>query len=438
MIAGISSARTTKVSRRTPIATVAPIWISSSSGSRVRVAKVPARISPAPVTTPPVATSARSVPSRVPWTRRLLAHPGHQEDVVVDAERDQEDEGEQGEVEGDPFAAELGEGEGREAEACRRRRGRRSRSGRAAPRSPAAPPPGSARRRAGPAARSAGCRGRWSARRPSSPPAGRRAGRRGEIACRRSRICFDLFGRFARVRVAVEDQDHQPPIRTRSSAGTGIASRTESRSASPRSPSPLRRPGRPRSAARRGRAGSVRSAPRCLRSSWSAWSRPGRSRSCRGGRGCRAARTRRPAMTSSDDRPRAAARPAPRSPPSGSAPRAAPPPRAGQKARSPSTASRAGRRVKAEQTITAMPIARIGPSQWVDCRSATSRTSIAAITVPPEAAIGRDALAQGQRQRLLGRAAAPAAPRDSGGRAAASSRSRRRTRAPRGGRCPRC
>ena len=36
-----------------------------------------------------------------------------------------------------------------------------------------------------------------------------------------------------------------------------------------------------------------------------------------------------------------------------------------------------------------MPIARIGPSQWVDWRSATSSTSIAAITVPPEAAIGR-------------------------------------------------
>jgi hypothetical protein len=43
--------------------------------------------------------------------------------------------------------------------------------------------------------------------------------------------------------------------------------------------------------------------------------------------------------------------------------------------------------VKAAVSITAIPIARIGPSQWVDCRSATSRTSIAAITVPPEAAI---------------------------------------------------
>ena len=45
--------------------------------------------------------------------------------------------------------------------------------------------------------------------------------------------------------------------------------------------------------------------------------------------------------------------------------------------------------MKAEQTITAMPIARIGPSQWVDSRSATRSTSIAAITVPPEEAIGR-------------------------------------------------
>ncbi len=60
---------------------------------------------------------------------------------------------------------------------------------------------------------------------------------------------------------------------------------------------------------------------------------------------------------------------------------------AGQKARSPSRESSAGSRVKAAASITAIPIARIGPSQWVDCRSATSSTSIAAITVPPEAAI---------------------------------------------------
>ena len=62
-------------------------------------------------------------------------------------------------------------------------------------------------------------------------------------------------------------------------------------------------------------------------------------------------------------------------------------PVAGQKARSPSSESSAGSRVKAAASITAIPIARIGPSQWVDSRSATSSTSIAAITVPPEAAI---------------------------------------------------
>ena len=60
--------------------------------------------------------------------------------------------------------------------------------------------------------------------------------------------------------------------------------------------------------------------------------------------------------------------------------------RRGQKARGPSTASSAGSRVKEASSIVAIPIARIGPSQWVDCRSATSRTSIAAITVPAEAA----------------------------------------------------
>ena len=110
---------------------------------------------------------------------RLLARPGHQEDVVVDPERDEEDEGEQDEVEGDPFAAELGEGERAEAE-----RGREGEDDggdqveRARP-APAARRPGSGRRRAGPAARSAACRGRWSARCRSSRPGCRRAGRRG-------------------------------------------------------------------------------------------------------------------------------------------------------------------------------------------------------------------------------------------------------------------
>ena len=56
----------------------------------------------------------------MPRRGRLLAGPGHQEDVVVDPQGDQEDEGEQDEVEGDPARAEeLGEGEGDEAEGRR-------------------------------------------------------------------------------------------------------------------------------------------------------------------------------------------------------------------------------------------------------------------------------------------------------------------------------
>ena len=79
-------------------------------------------------------------------------------------------------------------------------------------------------------------------------------------------------------------------------------------------------------------------------------------------------------------------------------------PAAGQKARSPSTASSAGRRVKAEASITAIPIARIGPSQWVDSRLATRRTSIAAITVAPEAAIaGTDSASAAGNARAAGR-----------------------------------
>ncbi len=47
----------------------------------------------------------------------LLARSGHQEDVVIDPERDEEDEGHQLEVEGEPFHPEdVGEDEGGEAE----------------------------------------------------------------------------------------------------------------------------------------------------------------------------------------------------------------------------------------------------------------------------------------------------------------------------------
>ena len=250
MIAGISSARTTKVSRRTPTATVAPIWISSSSGSRVQGGEGAGEDQPGAGDD---AAGGDQRPQRAlagAVDARLLAHPRHQEDVVVDAQRDEEDEGEQGQVEGDPFAAELRRRRRSRGRACRRRRGRRWRSGRAARRSPAAPPPGSARRRAGPAARSGGCRGRWSARRPSSPPGGRRA------------------GRSARARAGVRGPS--PPLRRlRPSRGCRRGSTTTTAVPSsplgrhrdrqadrvealhrPRRPARLRRPGRRRSAAR--------------------------------------------------------------------------------------------------------------------------------------------------------------------------------------------
>ena len=67
--------------------------------------------------------------------------------------------------------------------------------------------------------------------------------------------------------------------------------------------------------------------------------------------------------------------------------------------------------MKAAASITAIPIARIGPSQWVDCSSATSRTSIAAITVPAEAA------SAGTLSRsAVGRASAGALPASSSSR----------------------
>ena len=62
------------------------------TGSVIRTENVPARMMPALVITGPVAASARSMPSRVPWCARLLAHAAHQEDRVVDPERHQEDE----------------------------------------------------------------------------------------------------------------------------------------------------------------------------------------------------------------------------------------------------------------------------------------------------------------------------------------------------------
>ena len=94
------------MSSSTPTQITVPIWASTTSGSTPRTAKTAASRMPALVMTPPVAVSARSMPSRVPCVARLLAGPGDQEDVVVDAERDQEEEREQRHVDVDRVEAE--------------------------------------------------------------------------------------------------------------------------------------------------------------------------------------------------------------------------------------------------------------------------------------------------------------------------------------------
>ncbi len=86
-------------------------------------------------------------------------------------------------------------------------------------------------------------------------------------------------------------------------------------------------------------------------------------------------------------------------------------PRPGQKARLPSSARIAGSRVRAAASITAIPIASTGPSQRVDSSSASSRTNIAATTVPAEAAIARTLSASD-----LGSATAGSRPRASSSR----------------------
>lgn len=58
--------RTRKVSRRMPSPTMMPIWVSTISGSTPRTANTAARTMPALVITPPVAATARTMPSRVP------------------------------------------------------------------------------------------------------------------------------------------------------------------------------------------------------------------------------------------------------------------------------------------------------------------------------------------------------------------------------------
>ena len=79
------------VSSRMPSATAKPSSVKKVAGIVARTANVPASTNPAEVITPPVVAS----PVRGVALAGFFPDPGHQEDVVVDAEGDQEHEDEQ-------------------------------------------------------------------------------------------------------------------------------------------------------------------------------------------------------------------------------------------------------------------------------------------------------------------------------------------------------
>jgi hypothetical protein len=91
-----STERTTIVSSSMPKATAKPSSVRNVAGMVASTANVPARTNPAEVITPPVAASPIRAAPRVAFGR-LFPHSSHQEDVVVDAECNEEHEHEQGE-----------------------------------------------------------------------------------------------------------------------------------------------------------------------------------------------------------------------------------------------------------------------------------------------------------------------------------------------------
>ena len=115
VMAGTRIERTTNVSMRTPIATATPTWNRTVRGAVAMEPKVPARMRPAEVMT--AARVPRRDPDPVPDRPMLalLANPAHQEDVVVGAQRHQQHEHHQRQVEGDArLAQDLLEDERRE------------------------------------------------------------------------------------------------------------------------------------------------------------------------------------------------------------------------------------------------------------------------------------------------------------------------------------
>ena len=129
---GTSRVRTKKVSSRMPAASPTPIstiWVLPVA---VSTPKVPARIRPADVTVVPVASTARRTADPDGGVVGLLADPGHHQDVVVLAQRHDEDEHEEGQDEVDAvLAADDHEDQHGEARARPGRRGRRWPPGRA-------------------------------------------------------------------------------------------------------------------------------------------------------------------------------------------------------------------------------------------------------------------------------------------------------------------
>ena len=78
------------VSSRMPKATARPSSVRNVAGIVARTANVPASTNPAEVITPPVAASPDDGAVAGVAFVGFFADPGHQEDVVVNAERDEE------------------------------------------------------------------------------------------------------------------------------------------------------------------------------------------------------------------------------------------------------------------------------------------------------------------------------------------------------------
>ena len=94
-MAGTRTLRTRKVSRRTPKATTKPISVRKVSGRLPSTEKVPARTMPALVMTAAGDGEGAQDALFGAVLDRLLTGTGDQEDVVVDPQGDEEDEGEE-------------------------------------------------------------------------------------------------------------------------------------------------------------------------------------------------------------------------------------------------------------------------------------------------------------------------------------------------------